>query len=597
VASRIEDYGLIGDLQTAALVGRDGSIDWLCLPRFDSGACFAALLGGRDDGHWTIAPADGGSASSRRYVGESLVLESTWDSTGGTVRVTDFMPHRHQAPDIVRIVDGVRGRVAMQSVLRLRFDYGRRVPWVRRSEDHQIVGLAGPDAVYLSTDVETRGEDFSTVADFTIAEGDRVRFVLTWNPSQDAPPKPVDADRALAETLEEWTAWAEQCRRPPRYADAVVRSLVTLKALTYGPTGGVVAAPTTSLPENLGGVRNWDYRYCWLRDASLALEAMLAAGYTEEAAEWRSWLLRAIAGSPRDMQIMYGVAGETRLLESTCDWLGGYEDSAPVRIGNAAATQSQLDVFGEVIDALRQARAGGIRDVDFMELQIAMADHLESVWDEPDEGLWEVRGPRQQFTHSKVMCWVAFDRLARVARRWGRPELEPHWREMADLIHARICQDGWNDDRGAFTQAFGSDRLDAALLMLPRLGFLPADDPRIVSTVEAVQRELTLDGLVMRYQSADAGSTHDIDGLPGGEGSFVACSFWLADALHRIGRTDEAREMFERVLDLRNDLGMLAEEYDPRHGRQVGNFPQAFSHIGLVTTAYTLTGQSSTPDG
>jgi GH15 family glucan-1,4-alpha-glucosidase len=596
LASWIEDYGMIGDLQTAALVGRDGSIDWLCLPRFDSGACFAALLGDRDDGHWTIAPANGGRASSRRYVGETLVLESTWDSTAGTVRVVDFMPHRHQAPDVVRIVEGVRGRVSMRSLLRLRFDYGRRIPWVRRSEDHQIVGLAGPDAVYLSADVETRGEDFSTVADFTVAEGDRVRFVLTWHPSQDPPPKPVDADQALAETLDEWEAWTSQCRRPPKYADAVGRSVVTLKALTYAPTGGIVAAATTSLPEDLGGVRNWDYRYCWLRDASLALEAMLAAGYTDEATEWRSWLLRAVAGSPRDMQIMYGVGGETRLLESTCDWLAGYEGSTPVRIGNAAATQSQLDIYGEVIDVLHQARVGGIhRDVESVGLQIAMADHLETVWDQPDESLWEVRGPRQQFTHSKVMCWVAFDRLARAAPHWGRPELQAHWRDMADLIRDRICRDGWNDERGAFTQAFGSDRLDASLLLLPRLGFLPADDPRIVSTVEAVQRELTHDGLVMRYQIADPGSTHDVDGLPGGEGSFIACSFWLADALHRIGRTDEARDLFERLLDLRNDLGLLAEEYDARVGRQVGNFPQAFSHIGLVSAAYALTAQSSAP--
>jgi GH15 family glucan-1,4-alpha-glucosidase len=590
VASRIEDYGLIGDLQTAALVGRDGAVDWLCLPRFDSAACFAALLGDADNGHWTLAPASGGTATSRRYVDDSLVLESTWDSIEGTVRVIDFMPHRHQAPDLVRIVEGVKGRVPMRSVLRLRFDYGQRIPWVRRSADHQVVGVAGPDAVYLSTDVETHGEDFATVADFTVAEGDRVRFVLTWHPSQDEPPKPVDADRALRETLDAWEGWAGRCQPPRPYADAVVRSLVTLKALTYDPTGGIVAAPTTSLPEDLGGVRNWDYRFCWLRDASLTLEALLAAGYTEEAAAWRAWLLRAVAGSPRDMQIMYGVAGETRLPEFTCDWLKGYEGSAPVRIGNAAATQTQLDVYGEVVDALHLARAGGVhRDDDSMAMQIVMAEHLESVWEQPDESLWEVRGPRQQFTHSKVMCWVAFDRLAHAARRWGVPEREPHWRAVADRIHERICRDGWDEDRGAFTQAFGSRQLDASLLLIPRLGFLPPDDPRVVGTVETIQRELTRDGLVMRYETSPSGDVDDVDGLPGSEGSFLACSFWLADALHRIGRPGEARDLFERLLDLRNDLGLLAEEYDPRHRRQVGNFPQAFSHIGLVTTAYALT--------
>jgi GH15 family glucan-1,4-alpha-glucosidase len=590
VAGRIEDYGLIGDLQTGALVGRDGSIDWLCLPRFDSGACFAALLGDADNGHWRIGPADGGPATSRRYIGETLVLESTWESTAGTVRLVDFMPHRHRTPDVVRIVEGVSGRVPMRSVLRLRFDYGQRIPWVRSSDDHQIVGLAGPDAVYLSTDVATHGEDFSTVADFTVSEGDRVRFVLTWNPSQDEPPKPVDADAALAETIEAWESWIGGCHRPPKYADAVVRSVVTLKALTYEPTGGIVAALTTSLPEDLGGVRNWDYRYCWLRDAALTLDAALAAGFTEEAAAWRAWLLRAVAGSPRDMQIMYGVAGETRLPEFVCDWLSGYEGSTPVRIGNAAASQFQLDIYGEVIDALHSARAGGVhRDVDSMELQIAMAEHLETVWERPDEGLWEVRGPRQQFTYSKVMCWVAFDRLARAAPRWGRPELEPHWRAMADQIHERVCREGWNDDRGAFTQTFGSPHLDASLLLLPRLGFLPANDPRVVGTVEAIQRELTRDGLVMRYDTSESGEADDVDGLPGSEGSFLACSFWMADALNRIGRRGEARELFERLLDLRNDLGLLAEEYDPRHRRQVGNVPQAFSHIGLVSTAYALT--------
>jgi GH15 family glucan-1,4-alpha-glucosidase len=588
VASRIEDYALIGDLQTGALVGRDGSIDWLCLPRFDSGACFAALVGDSDNGHWRIAPADGGPATSRRYVGDTLVLESTWESTAGTVRILDFMPQRHHAPDVVRIVEGVRGRVAMRSVLRLRFDYGQRIPWVHR-RGNQVVGLAGPDAVYLSADVPVRGEDYATVADFTVAEGDRVRFVLTWHPSQDPPPSPVDADRALTETIDVWESWAHQCRLPKDYNEAVTRSVITLKALTYEPTGGIVAALTTSLPEDLGGVRNWDYRYCWLRDASLTLEAMLAAGYTEEATAWRGWLLRAVAGSPHDMQIMYGVAGETRLTEFVCDWLKGYEDSTPVRIGNAAATQTQLDVYGEVIDALHRARAAGVhRDFDSLSLQYVIGDHIESVWEQPDEGIWEVRGPRQHFTYSKVMCWVAFDRLARAARRWGRPEMEPHWRGIADQIRDRVCRDGWDAERGAFTQAFGSRKLDASLLLLPRLGFLRPDDPRIVGTVDAIQRELTEDGLVMRYETSPTADASQVDGLPGSEGSFLACSFWLADALYRIGRVGAARDQFERLLDLRNDVGLLAEEYDARHGRLVGNYPQAFSHIGLVSTAYTL---------
>ena len=588
MASRIEDYALIGDLQTGALVGRDGSIDWLCLPRFDSGACFAALVGESDNGHWRIAPADGGPATSRRYVGDTLVLESTWESTAGTVRVLDFMPQRHRAPDVVRIVEGVRGRVPMRSVLRLRFDYGKRIPWVHRRGD-QVVGLAGPDAVYLSSDVPVRGEDYATVADFTVAEGDRVRFVLTWHPSQDPPPAPVDADRALTETIDMWQSWAGQCRLPNDYTDAVTRSVITLKAMTYEPTGGIVAALTTSLPEDLGGVRNWDYRYCWLRDASLTLEAMLAAGYTEEATAWRGWLLRAVAGSPRDMQVMYGVAGETRLPEFVCDWLKGYEDSTPVRIGNAAATQTQLDVYGEVIDALHRARAAGVhRDFDSLALQLVIGDHIESVWEQPDEGIWEVRGPRQHFTYSKVMCWVAFDRLARAAKRWGRPEHEPRWRALADRIRDRVCRDGWDAERGTFTQAFGSRRLDASLLLLPRLGFLRPDDPRIVGTVDAIQRELTQDGLVMRYETSPTGDASQVDGLPGSEGSFLACSFWLADALYRIGRVDDARHQFERLLGLRNDVGLLAEEYDARHGRLVGNYPQAFSHIGLVSTAYTL---------
>jgi GH15 family glucan-1,4-alpha-glucosidase len=586
----IEDYALIGDTQTAALVGRDGSIDWLCVPRFDSAACFAAVLGDVENGHWQIAPVDGRASTRRRYRGDTLILETTWESTAGTVRLIDFMPPRDVAVDIVRIVEGVSGSIDMRSVLRLRFDYGHLIPWVHKV-DHQIAAVAGPDSVYLRSDVPMHGEDFSTVGDFRVDAGDRVRFVLTWHPSHQQAPRPVHPDVQLHKTQLFWDEWIDPCTPADNCIEPVTRSLITLKALTYSPTGGIVAAPTTSLPEDIGGVRNWDYRYCWLRDASLTLEAMLQAGFTHEAASWKDWLVRAIAGSPQDVQVLYGVAGERRLLEYEIDWLAGYEKSQPVRVGNAAVSQLQLDVWGQVMDALWIARERGVEGSPAAwDLQQALVDHLETIWNEPDEGIWEVRGPRQHFTHSKVMAWVAFDRAARTVERQGRKGDGRRWRAAADKIHHEVCTRGWDERRSAFTQAYGSDALDAALLLLPRVGFLPGSDPRVVSTVDAVERELAEDGLVHRYQTPGS-AEHSVDGLPGREGAFIACSFWLASALHLTGRPERARETFDRVLDLRNDVGLLAEEYDVGRGRQLGNFPQAFSHVGLVNAAHLLSGR------
>ncbi|MDQ3423501.1 MAG: glycoside hydrolase family 15 protein [Actinomycetota bacterium] len=596
--AKIEDYAIVGDTQTVALVGLDGSMDWLCLPRFDSPACFAKLLGDDDNGHWRISPADGRSCTSRRYHDDTLVLETQWETDQGTVRVIDFMPPRDQTPDIVRIVEGVSGRVQMSSRLKLRFDYGQLVPWVRRLEG-QLAAVAGPDSVYLRSDVEHHGEGFATVADFTVSEGDRVHFVLTWHPSHEEPPTPVDPDRALMSTVSFWEQWSTGCAQHGKYTEAVTRSLLTLKALTYSPTGGIVAAATTSLPEEIGGVRNWDYRYCWLRDATFTLEALLHAGFTAEAESWTQWLLRAIAGSPQDLQIMYGVAGERRLTEYNADWLAGYQGSTPVRIGNAAAEQLQLDVFGEVLGALAVARTVGVPSTDASwDVQRALVDHLGKIWREPDEGLWEVRGARQHFTHSKVMAWVAFDRVAKAVEELGFPGPAQQWREQADEIHDEVCARAYDEQRGAFVQAYGSKRLDAAVLLIPRVGFLPGDDPRMVRTVETIQRELANDGFVHRYETGPESGGTNVDGLPGGEGAFLACSFWLADALHMAGRQDEAREQFERLLAVRNDVGLLAEEYDPVAGRQLGNYPQAFSHIGLVNTAHLLTqGDGVAPRG
>ncbi len=597
VALAIEDYGIIGDTHTAALVGRDGSIDWLCMPRFDSEACFAKLLGDDGNGFWRIAPAVGGPATRRRYRGDTLVLESTWETPTGTVEILDCMPIRESHPEVVRIVRGVSGRVDMRMDLAIRFGYGNVVPWVRRI-DGLLTALAGPDGVSLWTTARARGENMTTVSEFTVVEGQDVPFVLTWFASHEDPPRPTDARFALHETEMWWSEWAAQCTFEGEWRDAVVRSLVTLKALTYQPTGGIVAAATTSLPESLGGGRNWDYRYCWLRDATLTLESLMRGGYHEEAMGWRDWLLRAAAGDPADLQIMYGPAGERRLEEWEVPWLSGYEGSAPVRIGNAAAGQFQLDVYGEVMSALHKAaRAGDALTGPAWDLQLAMLDFVEQRWRDPDDGIWEVRGPRRHFTHSKVMAWVAVDRAIRSVEDCGLDGPVDRWRAVRDDIHAEVCAKGYNSEVGAFTQYYGSDGLDASLLMMPLVGFLPATDHRVRSTIEAIERDLTEDGFVLRYRATDA---HDVDGLSGHEGAFLACSFWMADCLFLIGRSGDAEGMLRRLLGLRNDLGLLAEEYDAEAGRQVGNFPQAFSHVSLVNAAYNLSGQAllePAPDG
>ncbi len=582
----IEDYGLIGDLQTTALVSRHGCIDWLCLPRFDSGAVFAALLGDSDNGHWTIQPEGEFHSPGRSYRGDTLVLETELETSTGAVRLIDFMPPRGEAPDVVRIVEGVRGRVDMLMELVLRFDYGSIVPWVR-TIDETLVGIAGPDAISLRTPVALEGRNLRTYAEFTVEEGDRVPFVLTWTPSNEPLPEAIDAEQALADTIDYWEEWIGRCTAAGRWEKAVRRSLLTLKALTYAPTGGIVAAPTTSLPEAIGGVRNWDYRFCWLRDATLTLLAFLRAGYIDEARAWRDWLLRAIAGSPEDIQVMYGVAGERRLIELELPWLAGYEDSKPVRIGNDAADQLQLDVYGEIVDALHMARKRGLEASDpAWALTSKVFDWLESGWREPDQGIWEVRGPRRHFTHSKVMAWVAFDRAVKSIESLGRDGPLDRWRATRDAIRDDILEHGYNDERGSFVQYYGSDRLDASLLLIPLVGFLPASDGRVVRTVEAVQRELMRDGFVERYR-ADTENV-DVDGLPPGEGVFLPCSFWLVAVLAQQGRTDEAVELYERLLSLGNDLGLLAEEYDTERKRLVGNFPQAFTHLSLVETAFTL---------
>ncbi|MEV7546455.1 glycoside hydrolase family 15 protein [Streptomyces sp. NPDC089915] len=586
----IEDYALIGDLMTSALVGRDGSIDWLCLPRFDSAACFAALLGDRENGHWTIAPAgaaEGERCTRRAYADGSLILESLWETDEGTVKVTDFMPQRDVAPDVMRVVEGISGQVTVRSTLRLRFDYGHVVPWVRRSEGDRVA-VAGPDSVWFRSEppVRTWGEANSTRSEFTVGPGEKVAFVLTWHPSHEPRPARVDPYEALEQSLADWRDWSSQCRYQGPYEEAVTRSLITLKALTYAPTGGIAAAATTSLPEELGGVRNWDYRYCWLRDATLTLDALLSTGFRDEARAWRGWLLRAVAGDPADLQIMYGIGGERRIPETELPWLRGYEGSAPVRVGNAAVNQLQLDVYGEVLDSLYLARSTGLAsERHAWKIQLALLDFLEDNWRRPDEGLWEVRGPRRHFTHSKVMAWVAADRAVRTLE--AAPEMPgdvDRWRTMRDEVHRDVCEHGYDPERGTFTQYYGSRELDAATLLIPRVGFLPPDDPRVIGTVDAVRAELGSSGLVRRYSTEGP----SVDGLPGDEGAFLACSFWLADALHLTGRPKEARALFERLLAVRNDVGLLAEEYDPASGRQLGNFPQAFSHIGLVNTALTL---------
>jgi GH15 family glucan-1,4-alpha-glucosidase len=580
---RIEDYALIGDLQTAALVSREGSIDWCCFPRFDSGACFAALLGEPRHGRWLLAPTAEIRGVTRRYRSDTLILESLFATDAGTVRAIDFMPPRGETPDIVRIVEGLDGNVPMRSELVIRYDYGHIVPWVRRV-DHSRVAIAGPDGLCFRTPVEVRGQNMTTVSEFTVAPGERIPFVLTWFPSHTGPPDEIDPEQALNDAQEFWLDWANMCAHEGDYHDDIHQSLLVLKALTYAPTGGIVAAPTTSLPEYIGGVRNWDYRFCWLRDATLALMAMLNAGYHEEAEAWRAWLLRAVAGDPADIQIMYGLAGERRLDEREVEWLPGFEGSKPVRVGNAASEQVQLDVYGEVIEALYEARLHGApADDNVWALTRKLLQWLEDGWRTEDAGIWEIRGPARHFTHSKLMAWVAFDRAVRYKDEFGRKGPFDRWRAVRDEIRAEILERGWNDDKQAYTQSFDSNELDASVLLMPLVGFLPATDERFVATVEAIQRELTYDGLVMRYR------THEVaDGLPEGEGVFLACSFWLADVLALQGKVEAARELFERLLDLRNDVGLLAEEFDPVSGRQLGNFPQAFTHLALVNTALAL---------
>ncbi|WP_037571590.1 glycoside hydrolase family 15 protein [Phaeacidiphilus oryzae] len=600
----IEDYAIIGDLHTVALVDRNGSIDWLCLPRFDSPSVFASLIGTEDHGFWRIAPdlPPGQAHASRRYIGHSLVLETVWETPTGTVRVLDFMPHRDESPDLVRIVEGVSGSVPMRSELSLRFDYGRVVPWVRRT-DHHRVAVAGPDSVWMRTpqDVHTYGKDMRTHGEFAVGQGDRVAFVLGWQPSHLTVPRRLDAEKALRTTLDAWEEWSGRRKHTGSWQDAVQRSLITLKALTFQPTGGMVAAPTAGLPEEIGGERNWDYRYCWLRDSTMTLSALLSGGYREEAVAWRQWLLRAIAGDPADLQIMYGVAGERRLPETLADWLPGYEGSSPVRFGNAAVDQLQLDVYGEVVQTLYLALCAGIpMERHVWSLLRALMDFLTKHWQEPDEGLWEVRGGRRHFVHSKVMCWVAADRAVRMAEATGLPAPLDAWRRMRDDVHADVLKHGYDAERGVFTQYYGGTELDAATLFVVKTGFLPPDDPRVVRTVEAIQRELDHGGFIARYQIADeaagGGSQDEVDGLSGREGAFLACSLWLADALIAMGRRDEAVDIFERVLALANDVGLLSEEWDPVNGRQLGNTPQAFTHVALVNTAMGLDAGAS-PDG
>jgi GH15 family glucan-1,4-alpha-glucosidase len=582
---KIEDYALIGDCHSAALVGRDGSIDWLCWPRFDSPACFAALLGTPEHGRWRIAPTGAKTCARRAYRGHTLVLDTEFETPEGAVTLVDFMPIRTAQCDLVRLVIGRRGRVKMDLEMILRFDYGTSVPWVTRMpEGSGLRAIAGPDLAVLRTTVPLEGKDFTTVARFEVSEGEIVSFELAHLPSHLGMPAPIDPVAALAETEAFWENWDSRCTVHGEWSEAVRRSLITLKALTYDPTGGIVAAPTTSLPERLGGVRNWDYRFCWLRDATLTLLALMDAGYYEEAERWREWLVRAVAGAPEQMQIMYGIAGERRMPEWEIGWLPGYEGSRPVRVGNAAANQFQLDVYGEVMDVLYQACKGGLARSDAAwDLQHALIRHLETVWHMPDKGIWEARGAQRLFTYSKVMAWVAIDRAIKSVEHFGVPGEVERWRALRQRIHDDVCRRGYDASRNSFVQYYGSRALDASLLLIPITGFLPSNDPRVKGTVEAIRRELTVDGLVMRYHTLE-----DLDGLPPGEGVFLACSFWLADNLALQGRRDEAREIFERLLSLRNDVGLLSEEYEPAAKRFLGNFPQAFSHIALINTAMNL---------
>jgi GH15 family glucan-1,4-alpha-glucosidase len=587
--ARIEDYALLGDCETSALVGRDGSVDWLCWPRFDSPACFAALLGEPGNGRWLITPCDPKVRRTRRYRGDTLILETELESAEGAATLIEFMPPRGEASDLVRIVCGRRGQLRMRTELIVRFDYGSLVPWVSRApaEEDTLRAVCGPDMVVMRTPVPLHGEGKTTVGEFTVAAGEVVPFVLSYGPSHLDPPGPIDPMAALSQTEGFWKSWARQFTGlavPADQAEPVLRSLITLKALTYGPTGGIVAAPTMSLPEQLGGPRNWDYRYCWLRDATFTLLALMNSGFYEEARAWRQWLLRAVAGDASQVQIMYGLRGERRLTEWEVPWLTGYEGARPVRVGNAAAQQLQLDIYGETMDALHHGRVGGLGiDGADWNLQRELLAQLERIWDQPDEGIWEVRGGRRQFTYSKIMAWVAFDRCIRAVEELGVSGPVDRWRALRQQIHDEVCRHGYNPKVGAFTQSYGSDELDASILLMPLVGFLPPGDARVRSTVEAIERGLMVEGFVRRY---DTRAGHD--GLPGGEGAFLACSFWLADNLVLIGRREDARRLYERLLGLRNDVGLLAEEYDPHERRLVGNFPQALSHIALINTAHNL---------
>jgi GH15 family glucan-1,4-alpha-glucosidase len=580
---RIEEYALIGDTQTAALVGRDGSIDWLCVPRFDSRACFAALVGNEANGRWLLAPEGDVEARGRRYRRDTLILDTEYETPNGTVVVTDFMPIRDDAVHVVRIVEGHAGRVPMTMRLRPTFDYGSIAPWIHRRDD-AVVAVAGPDGLRLQTDVRLEEDGDTMCARFEVGDGDRAGFVLTWFPSHREPPQAPNPELALVRTQRYWRSWSDRCRYRGRYREAVVRALITLKALTYAPTGGIVAAPTTSLPERIGGVRNWDYRYCWLRDATFTLLSLLEAGYRSEAGAFRDWLLRTVAGDPAKLQIVYGIGGERRLSEIELDWLDGYEGSRPVRIGNDAHRQFQLDVYGEVLDLLHQsAEVGRLRTAEEWEMELALLDFLESSWDQPDEGIWEVRGEPQHFTHSKVMAWVGVDRAVRDVESRDLPGPLDRWRKLRRRIHEEVCERGYDADLGAFVQSYGAKHLDASLLRISLVGFLPPNDERVEGTIRAIEDHLSRDGFVARYDAED-----DVDGLPGGEGSFLPCTFWLADAHEMAGRRDRALEIFERLLEVRNDVGLLAEEYDPKEQRALGNFPQALSMLSLVTTALNV---------
>jgi GH15 family glucan-1,4-alpha-glucosidase len=583
----LEQYGLIGNMISAALVGADGSIDWLCLPRFDSPACFAALLGTPDNGRWLIAPQDASYRATQCYLPGTAVLETHFEGPDGAVTLTDFMPltHDEERVDLVRMVRCVRGEVAMQMDLTLRFNYGQIIPWVRR-RDYGLSAVAGPDAVELHTPLPLIGRNMKTVADFTLREGDTVPFTLSYHPSHKDPHFVPDRSESLARTVAWWREWSGRSTFPddePRWHDAVTRSLITLKLLTFEPTGGIVAAPTTSLPEAIGGSRNWDYRYCWLRDSALTLYALVNSGYRAEAESWRQWVLRATAGHPKQLRIMYGIAGEHWLPENEISWLPGYENSRPVRVGNAASDQIQLDIYGEVAETLYAARQAGLGPIDTGQFEPVTLQHLEEIWQTPDHGIWEMRGPKRDFTHSRVMCWTAFDRASKIAEQFGLPGPVDHWRALRDTIHAEVCEKGFNASRNSFTQYYGGTAVDASLLLLPQVGFLKPDDPRIIGTIKAVEQDLLHNGLVLRYATGEVD-----DGVNGSEGSFLACSFWLADAYVLSGRYEAAVELFERLLSLRNELGLLAEEYDTVRKRMTGNFPQAFSHVGLINTAHNL---------